>query len=206
MGKAGEEDTRSVAQRRADALTSLATQALNGGDLPEVRGERAHLNLTVAWNDLKADLHAQAARMRGELAGWVNGGAILDGHDISIATARMLGCDAGILPVILGTGGEVLDLGRKTATWSLAQRRALLIETNGRCGWPKCHGPADHAHHIQYWSHLGPTAVSNGVYLCTFHHHLVHRTDWTITKTPDATITVRRDPATTPTGPPGRHH
>lgn len=204
MHRGGEEDTRTTQQRRADALVSLANQALNSGQLPDVAGDRPHVNLTLAWDDLKRDLDAEAARLDGELRAIYSGGAILDGTDISIATARMIACDAGIIPVVLGGAGEILDLGRKTSTWTTAQRRALLIESQGRCGWPKCKGPADHAHHIGFWSRLGPTAVTNGVYLCWFHHWLVHHSDWHITKQPDSTITVHRDSAPS-TGPPGWH-
>jgi hypothetical protein len=203
LHRGGEDDTRTTQQRRADALVSLANQALNGGQLPEVAGDRPHVNLTLAWEDLKGDLDAETARLAGDLA-CHSGGAILDGTDISIATARMTACDAGIIPVVLGSAGEILDLGRKTSTWSTAQRRALLIESHGGCGWPKCESPAEHAHHISFWSHLGPTAVANGVYLCWFHHWLIHHTDWHLTKHPDATITVQRRPPAA-TGPPGCH-
>jgi hypothetical protein len=206
--KGGEGDTRTSQQRRADALASLAQQALNSGELPEVNGERPHLNCTVAWDALKRDLEATEARLRGGYRDrYASGGvAVLDGTDISIGTARMLACDANILPVVMGANGEVLDLGRSSRTWSKAQLRALLIETGGKCGWPKCQGPADHAHHIAFWAaHQGPTAVTNGVFLCWYHHHLVHQSDWTIAKAADATITVGRDPASAPTGPPGWH-
>ena len=38
------------------------------------------------------------------------------GHGAAIAsdTARRLACDAGIIPVVLGTHGEILDLGRQS--------------------------------------------------------------------------------------------
>ncbi|MBV9870497.1 MAG: hypothetical protein JO214_07730, partial [Frankiaceae bacterium] len=57
---------------------------------------------------------------------------------------------------------------------------------------------------LQYWSLGGDTSLANGVYLCGFHHRLIHHSDWTITKHPDTTITVHRDPTST-TGPPGWH-
>jgi hypothetical protein len=204
MHRGGEDDTRTTQQRRADALVSLANQVLHSGQLPDVAGDRPHVNLTLAWHDLKRDLEAEAARLADQYRATHLGGAILDGTDISIATARMIACDAGIIPVVLGGTSELLDLGRKTSTWSTAQRRALMIESDGRCGWPKCKGPADHAHHISFWSRLGPTAVTNGVYLCWFHHWLIHHSDWHITKQPDTTITVHRSPPTS-TGPPGWH-
>ena len=204
MSKGGEEDTRTSQQRRADALVSLANRALDAGELPEVNGERPHISLTLAWEDLKRDLQQQGDTLTGEFHDRYAGGAMLDGTEVSIATARMLACDAGIIPITLGGDGEILDIGRRTRTWPLAILRALLHQCGGRCGWPKCHGRAEHAHHLQYWSLGGQTSVANGVYLCGFHHRLIHHSDWTITKHPDTTITVHRDPTST-TGPPGWH-
>jgi hypothetical protein len=45
--KAGEIDERTVGQRRADALVTLALAALNTGTLPEVGGETPHLIATI---------------------------------------------------------------------------------------------------------------------------------------------------------------
>ncbi|WP_395940274.1 HNH endonuclease signature motif containing protein [Arthrobacter sp. KBS0703] len=36
------------------------------------------------------------------------------------------------------------------------------------------------AHHTTYWSHGGPTNTDNGTLLCTHHHHLIHKEQWTI--------------------------
>jgi hypothetical protein len=35
-------------------------------------------------------------------------------------------------------------------------------------------------HHIQWWTHGGPTSVDNGVLLCSRHHHAVHSGSWDI--------------------------
>jgi hypothetical protein len=105
----------------------------------------------------------------------------------------MLACDAGIIPAVLGAASEVLDLGQKTPTWTTGQRRALKLESGGGCGAPRCRGSADHAHHIHYRSRGGATSVTNGVYLCWFHHWLVHHTNWQITKNPDGTIRLWRE-------------
>lgn len=37
------------------------------------------------------------------------------------------------------------------------------------------HGPVVHVHHIQYWSHGGPTDLQNLVGLCPRCHSLVHQ-------------------------------
>ncbi|MCY1158340.1 MAG: endonuclease, partial [Citricoccus sp.] len=36
------------------------------------------------------------------------------------------------------------------------------------------------AHHIEHWENGGPTAVDNGVLLCSHHHHAVHAGNWEI--------------------------
>ncbi|MCU1568101.1 MAG: endonuclease, partial [Pseudarthrobacter sp.] len=78
--------------------------------------------------------------------------------------------------------GELLDLGRKTRLFTPAPRTALTARDQG-CAFPHCTHPAPRceAHHITYWSHGGPTNTNNGVLLCSGHHHLIHKEQWTIT-------------------------
>lgn len=101
---------------------------------------------------------------------------------VAAATLRKIACDADIIPAVLGTHGEILDLGRKTRLFTPAQRLALIARDQG-CTFPNCTIPAPwcEAHHITYWSNGGPTAASNGALLCSAHHHLVHKELWTIT-------------------------
>ncbi len=101
---------------------------------------------------------------------------------MAAATLRKIACDADIIPAVLGTQGEILDLGRKTRLFTPAQRLALIARDQG-CTFPNCTIPAPwcEAHHITYWSNGGPTTASNGALLCSAHHHLVHKEQWTIT-------------------------
>ncbi|WP_455836870.1 HNH endonuclease signature motif containing protein [Pseudarthrobacter siccitolerans] len=103
---------------------------------------------------------------------------------VATATLRKLACDADIIPALLGTHGELLDLGRKTRLFTPAQRTALTARDQG-CAFPNCTIPAPwcEAHHITYWSHHGTTHTNNGVLLCSGHHHLIHKEQWTITTT-----------------------
>lgn len=100
---------------------------------------------------------------------------------VAAATLRKLACDADIIPAVLGTKGEILDLGRKTRLFTPAQRLALIARDQG-CTFPNCTIPAPwcEAHHITYWSNGGPTTTSNGALPCSAHHHLVHKEQWTI--------------------------
>jgi hypothetical protein len=171
--KTAEGDDRSVGQRRADALVTLADQALNAGALPEIGGEKPHLVCTLSWEQLRAEIDAE-----------IDAGRVtLNGLEVSPATARMIACDAGIIPAVLGAHGEVLDLGRKTPAWSVAQRRALNLESPG-CGWPGCQTGLEHcqAHHIHHRAHGGPTNLTNGINLCWYHHWLIHHSNWQINK------------------------
>jgi hypothetical protein len=53
---------------------------------------------------------------------------------ISASAARRLCAKAGIIPVVLGGAGEVLDLGRASRLATPAQRKAL-IERDGGCAF-----------------------------------------------------------------------
>ncbi|WP_373460564.1 HNH endonuclease signature motif containing protein [Arthrobacter oryzae] len=60
-------------------------------------------------------------------------------------------------------------------------RKAITARDQG-CAFPACTIPATwcEAHHITYWSHGGPTGTDNGTFLCSHHHHLIHKENWTI--------------------------
>jgi hypothetical protein len=104
------------------------------------------------------------------------GVATLDsGARISAGEARRLACGAGLVPAVLGSRSEVLDLGRSCRLFKLPQRRALSLRDGGctaeDCGMPPS---ACHAHHDLSWSHEGPTDLDNGRLLCPRHHRLAH--------------------------------
>jgi hypothetical protein len=104
------------------------------------------------------------------------GVATLDsGGRISAGEARRLACGAGLVPAVLGTRSEVLDLGRTSRLFKLPQRRAMSLRDGGctaeGCGMPPV---ACHAHHELSWSREGPTDLDNGRLLCPRHHRLAH--------------------------------
>ena len=182
LGRTGADDQRTAGQRCADGLTSIAELALRTGELPEHGGEKPQVIVTIGYDALKADVEA------GQI-----GSATMNGFEISPSTARMIACDAGIIPAVLGGAGEVLDLGRKTPLWSLAQRRALRLEDGG-CRWPGCKASLDRCqiHHDDHWAHGGHTKTKNGLHICPFHHWLVHHTNWRIHKDHQGRIRVWR--------------
>jgi hypothetical protein len=100
---------------------------------------------------------------------------------ISPAEARRIACDAGIVPMVLGTRSEPLDVGRLSYAVPEGMRRALVLRDQG-CAFSGCTRLPGrcHAHHIHHWADGGETCLSNLCLLCSFHHHLVHHGEWQI--------------------------
>ncbi|HEU4980940.1 MAG TPA: DUF222 domain-containing protein [Solirubrobacterales bacterium] len=96
-----------------------------------------------------------------------------DGPALAPETARRLGCDASLIPII-ERGGSALTVGRKTRAVPPALRRAVEAR-DGRCRFPGCeHRRFLDAHHLVHWAHGGETAKSNLIMLCRHHHRFVH--------------------------------
>ncbi|WP_262105230.1 HNH endonuclease signature motif containing protein [Arthrobacter sp. Marseille-P9274] len=155
------------AQKLLAGLVSTCKIALNTGRLPDSGGHRAQVVVTTGYE---------------QLAGLLTGGAnaVFNGP-ISATAARRMACDAEIIPAVLGSRGEVLDLGRSQRFFNRATRRALVARDKG-CAFPGCTMPAfwTEAHHIVPWWAGGHTSVSNGVCLCILHHDLIEQGNWTI--------------------------
>jgi hypothetical protein len=100
---------------------------------------------------------------------------------VNPATIRKIACDADIIPVVLGSQGRILDIGRASRVFPPHIRKAITARDQG-CAFPGCTIPAAwcEAHHITYWSRGGTTGTGNGVLLCSHHHHLIHKEHWTI--------------------------
>jgi hypothetical protein len=99
-------------------------------------------------------------------------------------TVRRIACDAAVIPVVLGTQGEVLELGRKRRLFSPGQLAALWLRDGG-CTIPGCHAPPwwCDGHHVTHWANGGATDVGNAALLCGRHHTIVHQRGWTATVT-----------------------
>jgi Domain of unknown function (DUF222)/HNH endonuclease len=160
-------DLRDSVQRDADALVELAQRALSIGELPTDGGERPQVVVTVPL---------------AVLAGRIGAGSLGFGGPINAEVARHIACDARVIPVVLGTSGEPLDIGRSSHSVPAAIRRAVIVRDRG-CAFPGCPVPARwcEIHHIQHWADLGPTSLANCVLLCGRHHRLIHHSAWRIT-------------------------
>ncbi len=107
---------------------------------------------------------------------------------LSPETIRRLACAADLIPHVLGSRGELVDLGRTVRLFTGAQRRALT-RRDRRCTYPGCVAPADwtRIHHVLHWLDGGGSDLGNAALLCQRHHTLVHdRRLWaTVRDTPD---------------------
>ncbi|MBA3311454.1 MAG: HNH endonuclease, partial [Nocardioidaceae bacterium] len=115
-------------------------------------------------------------------------------------------CNAGLLPLMLGSDSAVLDLGLSRRLFDRYQRIALAVRDRG-CVFPGCDRPPawTEAHHITGWQDGGPTDMANGCLLCNFHHHLVHRGDWAVVMASDGVPEILPPARIDPDRQPRRH-
>ncbi|MEU4244616.1 DUF222 domain-containing protein [Actinoplanes sp. NPDC026619] len=187
---------RTPAQRRADALVDVCNRVLRGGELPTSGGDAAQVVVTIPIDALRTmPLEAAASagsasfagkapgRSRGPARGSSGGvnGSLDNDAPISATEARLMACDAQIIPSVLGTDGQVLDIGRARRLFVGPIRRALNLRDRG-CVFPSCDRPVSwsEGHHIKSWADGGPTALSNACLLCRYHHRVIHSTDWEV--------------------------
>ncbi|WBQ05352.1 DUF222 domain-containing protein [Kribbella sp. CA-293567] len=184
----GERDPRSRGKRQADALSDALSIALGSGALPGHGGIKPHLTVTI---DLK-DLIEAGQNATGDLT---------FGDGLSASAVRRLACDAGIIPVILGSDSDLLDVGREHRFVTTGLRNALNLRDRGCV---VCNAPPLYcdAHHLTSWLDGGTTSLTNLVLLCRVHHTALHNGHWTIT-IHNNQVHVSRP--TWATRPPARH-
>ena len=123
------------------------------------------MNVVIDWEQLHAGAGDPAAAST-DLA-------------VSPAAVRQLLCDANVARIVVGTDSVPLDVARSRRTAPRWIRRAITVRDQG-CRFPGCDRRPSwcEAHHVWAWEAGGPTAVTNLVLLCPFHHHVVHRLGW----------------------------
>ena len=195
---AGDDDRRTAAQRRADALVELAEQVLRHGTLPAAGGPRPQLSYVLPA-DWAAARQQQAAcpacgprcpdHQAMSFADTVT--AARPGHaglraEQACATAAWTGpqtrsrieallCDARITRVLLCPRGQVTGFQPLRDSVTPAQRRNLAAR-DLHCVVRGCTRPPAmcDAHHLRRRADGGETTMDNLVLLCRRHHVLWH--------------------------------
>jgi hypothetical protein len=155
-----------IGRRRAEALRQLARHAMAHAEGCQGNPAPRHsLVVTTSYEALATGV----------------GSADIQGHGpITAAAARRLACEYGIIPAVLGTESQILDLGVPNRLATPKQRFHLALRDGG-CLFPGCDRPAAQtvAHHRTHHIDGGPTAEHNLDSLCIFHHVQVHEGGWT---------------------------
>jgi hypothetical protein len=156
-------DPRDAGARMWDALVTVAQHALDTDLPPDSHGAPARVMVTTTLRSLREGLADSAVQ------------------ELSVSTTRRLACDAEIVPAVLGTRGEPLDVGRAKRLVTLAIWVALVLRDQ-HCAFPGCDRPPlmCHAHHILHWISGGETKLSNLALLCGHHHRTIHHSPWEV--------------------------
>ncbi|GAA1496503.1 HNH endonuclease signature motif containing protein [Paeniglutamicibacter kerguelensis] len=154
-------DPRSSPQLLLDAVIAACAGVLSGEDVSDTGGMHVKIGVLIGYRSLLGEME--------------DAGITDHGRPISAANIRRMACNADMLPAVLATNGELLDLGREARGFNKTQRRALALRDRG-CTVPGCPRPAatSEAHHVKPWLEGGETSVKNGALLCLYHHLQVH--------------------------------
>ncbi|MFE4001970.1 DUF222 domain-containing protein [Nocardioides sp. YIM B13467] len=147
--------------------------------LPRHGGHGTTVFITMSVKDLRKDLGTAALGF--------------DGEKITAAEARRMACNADLVPVVLGTDSEILDLGRTARLAYPIQHRALRLRDKC-CQAEDCDAPAawTEAHHLKPWSEGGRTDLANMVLLCPSDHRRIHDPNYGYERLPGGRIRFTR--------------
>ncbi|MHA7269048.1 HNH endonuclease signature motif containing protein [Arthrobacter sp. HLT1-20] len=182
-------DRRTRAQKLLDGLIDCVKLAARTGKLPLNGGLKTQLIITTSEADIQRSDGAGTAFTP------YSGPVPLHLFDQSL-------CDPDVTRLYLGEGQTILNVGRTQRLFTPVQRKILFARDLG-CAYPDCTIPAHwtEAHHIIPWQNGGDTNINNAVLLCSYHHSLLHHSDWSVTLkngTPYFTAPYLLDPSQTP--------
>ncbi len=149
-----------AAQRRADALTAICQDALDGTSPP---GEVSRIPLVTVFVDTRTN--------SGD-PGLVD--AMLEyGPRVGVAAIERILCGGRVEAVGIDERDRPLPLGRATGAISPKLRRSIL-HRDGGCTADGCASRYRlEPHHIRHRAHGGDNDPANLATLCWFHHHVV---------------------------------
>ncbi len=159
--RAADDDIRTPANRRCDALSEIAERATDDVDRPTGIG---HVTLTMTPEQLESASGVS----------WPSG-LLASRTDVGLQS-----CSAQVSYVVGFRTDDVhwepLAVGFALRYATKAQRAALAVRDGAGCIHPGCTVPAHRciAHHIRHWSDGGPTDLPNLVLICHYHHRRVH--------------------------------
>jgi hypothetical protein len=162
----GVAEHRGYAERAGDAFADVLKLAANCPDLPTHNGLKTEVAFTVSLETLRNALDD----------------VILPGESyLAARDARRLACDAHVLPAVMDGASKPLDIAVPAYVVPAHMRRALVLRDQG-CQFPGCDRPAGvcDAHHLTSWLRGGLTRIDNLVLVCSQHHRLLHRSEWTV--------------------------
>ncbi|WP_066462172.1 HNH endonuclease signature motif containing protein [Sanguibacter suarezii] len=116
-----------------------------------------------------------------------------DGTPVPLSEVARILCDAELTRIVMSADDVPINLGRTVRLYTREQRRAIIVRDRG-CQFHGCTQPARwcEVHHIDWWDRdHGETSIDNGILLCSYHHHEVHRHNLTIDREPGGTRDVR---------------
>ena len=208
MTRPGADDDRDYGQRCADALVDVAQVAVAGGTLKTGALVRPHVSLIMTeatFVEARRELRRRAragkeavetadggTRAGGDTGdtrppGQVEPAIFEDGTPVPLTELARILCDAQVTRVVVDAEDVPINLGRTARLYSGEQRRAIIAR-DLHCQFRGCTQPSRwcEVHHIEWWDRDGgETSIANGILLCVFHHHEVHKNNLTIR--PDST-------------------
>jgi hypothetical protein len=154
---------RTLAQRREAGMARISRFFLDRGESPTKDGERPHIAITVPLESLVT-------------------GKLESTGDLSLSSSQIseLLCDSKLQVIVTDANGNPLDVGATVYRPSRKLRRAVLFRDQGRCRYPGCDRTHGQVHHVIAFPG-GPTVRVNLVFLCDYHHHVLHKPGWTAT-------------------------
>ncbi len=166
-----------IERQRGIAFVAFLENTLSS-DLPRHGGVATTLTVTIPYDNLVEAIGIATTST---------------GERVTAGQARRLGCQAQILPAVMGAESEVLDLGRESRLFKPPQRKAMNLRDK-ECTTVGCSVPAEfcEAHHKVPWSRGGNTDLEDGKLLCPFHHHRAHDPGWIIHHHPNGSTTFTR--------------
>ncbi|MGW9588494.1 DUF222 domain-containing protein [Microbacterium sp. NPDC055455] len=175
LGAAADEE-RTLDQRRADVLGDLLVDGDTAALVPEARGIRAAVTVTVPALAL-----LDAASGPGDSP---DAPAVVEGvGPITLSRARELcgGADGWMRVLTHPETGAVLSVGRDQYRPPPGLRRLVRWRAD-RCMAPGCGIPASRCEidHTVAWEHGGETSLDNLAPLCKGHHTIKHHGGWRV--------------------------